>query len=299
MMTPRSWQALLTGTTLAILVTLTTTFPVSRAGGKKDFPDPTPRKQQILKRFAAEFVSLTPGTGQFPAAFSMGSKDGPAEERPAHMVMLRHSFAIARYEVTQELYHVVMGGNPSKWKGPRNAVEMVTWHEANEFCRKATEELRRLQLLMNEEIRLPTEAEWEYACRAGTSTAYSFGGDVKDLTRYAWYKDNSKGFDPPVGEKQPNPWGLYDMHGYNREWCADDWQPGYEGAPADGSRRTVKGAKERVIRGGAWADPAEELRSAFRFHRPADFRDDKVGFRCVRAAAPALNNKGINNGNPQ
>src|SRR5207302_11016277 len=122
-----------------------------------------------------EFVPLTPGTGKFPASFQMGTADGAATEKPVTTITLKANFALAKYEVTQELYEVVMGKNPSKWKGPRNSVEMVSWEEANEFCRKATAELHKRKLLSDDEvIRLPTEAEWEYACRAGTSTAYSF-----------------------------------------------------------------------------------------------------------------------------
>jgi formylglycine-generating enzyme required for sulfatase activity len=160
---------------------------------------------------------------------------------------------------------------------------MVSWDEASDFCRKVTDELRRRKLLGDTEvIRLPTEAEWEYACRAGTTTAYSFGDTADDLKDYAWFKGNSKGEDPPVGKKKPNPWGLYDLHGYVWEWCQDAWEPGYAGAPTDGSARDVKDAKERVLRGGSWADPADHCRSAFRQHAKPDHRSDTIGFRCVR-----------------
>lgn len=239
----------------------------------------------ILQRFLNEFVPLTPGQGRFPASLVMGSaKDAPAAEQPAHKVTFTYSFAMAKYEVTQELYAAVMGGNPSKWRGPRNSVDKTTWTEAQDFCRKATADLQRRKLLaQDEEIRLPTEAEWEYACRAATTTRYSFGDRVDDLTHYCWFKGNSKGYDPPVGQKKPNPWGLYDMHGYIWEWCADAWHPDYQGAPSDGSARDQAGAKERVLRGGSWADPADAARSAFRHHRPSDTRSDAIGFRCVRA----------------
>src|SRR6478735_931716 len=103
-------------------------------GGKKSFDDPTPRKDEILKRFVAEFVPLTPGAGRYPARFVMGTDSGPKTEQPAHAVTLKEPFAIAKYEVTQELYRVVAGKNPSKWQGPRNSVEMTTWREAVDFC---------------------------------------------------------------------------------------------------------------------------------------------------------------------
>jgi formylglycine-generating enzyme required for sulfatase activity len=240
----------------------------------------------VLRRFAEEFVTLTPGAGKFPASFRMGSAgDAPAAERPAVTVTFRRPFAVARYEVTQELYETVMGKNPSRWKGPRNSVEMVSWQEANDFCRRATAEMRRRKLLSDKEvIRLPSEAEWEYACRAGTTTRYSFGDRADALKDYAWFKGNSKGEDPPVGRKKPNAWGLYDMHGYVWEWCADAWQADHAGAAADGRPRAGKDNPERVLRGGSWADDADSARSAFRTHRPPDFRSDRIGFRCVRAA---------------
>jgi formylglycine-generating enzyme required for sulfatase activity len=240
----------------------------------------------ILKRFAEEFVSLTPGTGKFPASFRMGSTaEAPAAEKPAHTVTFTAPFAVARYEVTQELYEAVVGRNPSKWKGSRNSVEMVSWDEATDFCRQATTELRRRKLLGDDEVvRLPAEAEWEYACRAGSTTAYGFGDSADDLKDYAWFKANSKGEDPPVGKKKPNAWGLYDLHGYVWEWCQDAWHDSYEGAPADGSAWEEKDAKERVMRGGSWADEAPSIRSAFRGHQPAGQRSDTIGFRCVRGA---------------
>ena len=243
---------------------------------------PYRNKEDALKLFAGEFVSITPGKGKFPASFRMGSADGPKSERPAHEVKLSKPFALAKYEVTQELYQAVMGKNPSKWQGPRNSVEMVSWKEAVEFCRKATAEMRERKLIgADEVIRLPSEAEWEYACRAGTATPYSFpAADIKD---YCWFKGNSKGYDPPVGAKKANPWGLYDMHGYIWEWCADGWHADYAGAPADGSAWGEKDAREHAIRGGSWNDPAESCRSAVRAARAADFRSDTVGFRCVRS----------------
>ncbi len=252
-------------------------------GDKKKFPDPTPRKEAILKRCAEEFVTLTPGQGKFPASFVMGTDSGPASEQPAHKVALKQPFAIGKYEVTQELYHVVMGKNPARWQGLRNSVEMVTWDDAVTFCRRLTKELRQRKLIdADETIRLPSEAEWEYACRAGTTTAFSFGDNAADLGDYSWHKDNSKGYDPPVGKKQPNPWGLYDMHGYVSEWCLDAAHLDYKGAPTDGSAWTNARATERVIRGGSFADAADLQRRAARTFVPANKRSDRVGFRLCR-----------------
>jgi formylglycine-generating enzyme required for sulfatase activity len=245
--------------------------------------DPT---DKVLKNFVDEFVLLTPGKGKFPAEFALGSsaKDAPAVEKPAVKVRLPRPFSVARYEVTQELYQAVTGKNPSRWKGPRNSVEMVSWQEARDFCKKVTGLLRKRKLLKaGEEVRLPSEAEWEYACRAGTKSRYSFGDKEADLGAHAWFQGNSKGEDPPVGRKKPNAWGLYDMHGYVWEWCADAWQDSHKGAAADGSPRVKEGAKERVIRGGSWADPAQKCTSTARDHKRATARSDQVGFRCVRA----------------
>jgi formylglycine-generating enzyme required for sulfatase activity len=256
--------------------------------------EPAARREKIVKLFVDELVPIKPGKDKFPASFKMGTdeKDAPPTEKPLVTIAFPQPFAMAKYEVTQELYEVVMGKNPSKWKGPRNSVEMVSWDEANQFCEKLTAELHDRKLLAKDQvIRLPSEAEWEYCCRAGTTTQYSFGDKVDDLGAHAWFKGNSKGEDPPVGRKKPNAWGLYDMHGYvwewcAWEWCADDWRKNHEGAPADGSARRVKDAKERVVRGGSWADAAEMCRSAYRQGVASDKRSDTIGFRCVQTAAP-------------
>ena len=242
---------------------------------------------RVLKLFVAEFVTLKPGEGKFPASYSMGSADtaAPASEQPVVLVTFKRPFAVAKYEVTQELWNLVTGKNPSKWKGSRNSAEMLSWDEADGFCIKVTALLQHRKLLdKNEVIRLPSEAEWEYACRAGTTTRYSFGDDVVDLGAHAWFRDNSRGHDPPVGRKKPNPWGLYDMHGYIWEWCADAWSDDHKGASTSGKPRVYKDAKERVIRGGSWADSADEARSAYRGKAARGEKSDRIGFRCVKAA---------------
>ncbi len=248
---------------------------------------PEDREKKVLARFAEEFVELTPGKGKFPASFEMGSSSpaAPASEKPVVKITFKRPFAMARYEVTQELYQAVMGKNPSRWRGPRNSVEMVNWDEASTFCTKVTALLRKHRLIAaSDVVRLPSEAEWEYACRAGTKTAYSFGDREADLGDHAWFKGNAAGNDPPVGKKKPNAWGLYDMHGYVWEWCADAWSSTHRGASPDGAARSDKREKDRVVRGGSWADPADRARSAYRGHRATTFRSDSVGFRCVRSS---------------
>jgi len=243
----------------------------------------TERQRALLATFREEFVAITPGEGRFPPAFEMGSDGGPAEARPAHRVTIPHPFHVARYEVTQELWEAVMGENPSRWRGPRNSAEMLSYHDAVEFCRRATELMHAAGLIEpRERIRLPSEAEWEYFARAGTTTLYSFGDDPDDLDQYGWHTGNAAGNDPPVGAKRPNAWGLYDVHGYLWEWCADRWHDSYQGAPADGSAWTDSGDDERgVLRGGSWKDPAEQLASGYRRAATTGLKDDAVGLRCV------------------
>lgn len=269
-------------------------FVVPSAQSAADDPPQATLKAFLREFVVSEFVEITPGKGKFPASFRMGSAFGPANERPAHEVRIPYSFQIAKGEVPQHLYTVVMGGNPSKWKGPRNAAEMFTYTDALEFCRRMTRLLRESQLLGDdEEIRLPTEAEWEYCCRAGTVTAYSFGDNAVNpedsgnkasrLDEFGWHTGNAAGNDPPVGAKKPNPWGLYDMHGYLWEFVADDWHDNFAGAPADGSAWGSDPKSRHVARGGSWKDRFELLQSTSRRPVKADEADDAIGFRCVKA----------------
>jgi formylglycine-generating enzyme required for sulfatase activity len=141
---------------------------------------------------------------------------------------------------------------------------MLSWQDALTFCTKATQVLRVAKLIgENEALRLPTEAEWEIACRVGSQTAYSFGDDPAQLGEYAWFHGNAAGNDPPAGAKKPNVWGFFDMHGYLWEWCL----------ASDG--------KTPVARGGAWTSPAEECRSDSRKLFPAATKSPDLGFRCA------------------
>lgn len=247
--------------------------------------DASTEQLKLLQVFRKEFVQITPGKGDFPAAFTMGRAEGGGEnERPARQVRIKYSFQIARYEVPQNLWESVMGSNPSRWKGPRNSVEMLSFEEAQAFCAKVTQLMRAAKLIKaNQTIRLPSEAEWEYVARAGTTSVYSFGDDVAKLDDYGWHTGNAAGNDPPVGAKKPNAWGLYDIHGYLWEWCLDSGHASYKGAPRDGSAWVDKNVTTRVLRGGSWKDKAEKLTSSYRLIAPGATRDDAVGLRCVLA----------------
>jgi len=262
---------------------------------------PAPNQMELLKTFMGEFVEITPGEGRYPESFAIGSEHGPESERPVTKITLQKNFAIARYEVPQNLYTAVMGENPSRWTGPRNSVEMMDFQQAMSFCRRITKLLHEKELLSeNEEIRLPGEAEWEYCCRAGTSTRYSFGDKAREpgdtgkqadvLDDYGWHTGNAAGNDPPVGALKPNPWGLYDMHGYLWEFVLDDWSDSHAGIPRDGSPRKLdkddtKDDTRHVVRGGSWREPFDRLTSSARAPVEPDFKRDDIGFRCVRAGS--------------
>lgn len=218
-----------------------------------------------------ELVSLPGGS------FTMGSASGTDDEKPPHLVQLS-AFSIGKYEVTQAQWIAVMGTNPSYFKGDGNLpVEMVSSDQVAEFC-------QRLSQATGYNFRLPTEAEWEYACRAGTNTDYSFG-DNKDLIgEYAWFYDNSGGKTHPVGTKKPNSFNLYDMHGNVWEWCSDWYLQNYY-AELSKQRITVNPqgpaiSLNRVVRGGSERD-GFRLRSSARNRVKPSGRYDNVGFRMV------------------
>lgn len=232
----------------------------------------------LLKTFRDEFVAVTPGVGKFPAEAVLGDTAGGKTRR----VRFARPFHMAKYEVPQNLWEAVTGANPSRWKGPRNSVEMLSLDEARDFCRRATERLRAAGLIAKTQtVRLPTEAEWEYAARAASTTRYSFGDHVGELDKYGWHTGNAAGNDPPVGAKAPNPWGLYDVHGYLWEWCDDVWTDDVAQLPTDGRAHTSGDPAFGVLRGGSWKDKAEQLETARRRRAERTLRDDAVGLRCV------------------
>ncbi len=222
-----------------------------------------------------------------PGSFLLGSPEEEVnrypDEGPQHSVDIEHGFWLGKYEVTQAEFESVMKVNPSRASGnPRAPVENVSWIEASHYCRLLTERARASgNLPSGYEYRLPTESEWEYACRAGTESAYSFGDDPAEMAGYAWYDANSGPQPYEVGLLKPNPWGLYDMHGNVFEWCYTK----YEAYPG-GEIRNLK-IDYRVVRGGAFICPVEIVRSACRFESaPSKSASWLTGFRV--ALAPIL-----------
>ena len=217
--------------------------------------------------FKLEMVEIPGGK------FIMGS-DEYNSEKPIHKVTV-NAFKIGKYPVTQAQYEAVMGTNPSHFAGnPQRPVENVSWFDSQTFCEKLSE-------LTGQKYRLPTEAEWEYACRAGTQTRFSFGDDDSQLGDYAWFKDNSGNRTHPVGEKKANPWGLYDMHGNVWEWCEDSWHEDYKNAPNNGSSWNENNSQTsaKILRGGSWFDVPWSCRSAYRDRYYAVYWFNLIGFR--------------------
>jgi formylglycine-generating enzyme required for sulfatase activity len=257
--------------------------------------DPAPTTEVVR-------VELSPSVNlelvRLPAGhFHMGT---PAEEfghgrleQPLTKVTISYSYLIGRYEVTQSQYELVMGNNPSRYVGGNHPVESVPFFDAVKFCEQLTTRERAAGRLSNYEIyRLPTEPEWEYACRAGTRTAYSFGDNPALLSWYGWC--DRLGGTHPVGEKRPNPWGIYDMHGNVQEWCWGVPVPLPGGELVDPLRQPGLlyktnphiwdvGGPERMVRGGGWCFAVHACRSAMR--QGFDLRQGRpfIGFRLVRA----------------
>jgi formylglycine-generating enzyme required for sulfatase activity len=225
-----------------------------------------------------------------PGTFLMGATeqdpDAQDSEAPQHRVRIPQVLALGRFPVTFEEYgrFAVATGRkkPSDegWGRGRRPVIHVSWKDAAAYCEWLSEQTGR-------RYRLPTEAEWEYATRAGTESRWSFGDEEAGLAAHAWYQANSGGRTHPVGEKRPNPWGLYDLHGNVWEWIQDAWHSSYERAPADGSSwDSADSGAYRVIRGGSWIDDARSCRCACRSRYEPELRDyflGSLGFRCARA----------------
>lgn len=223
--------------------------------------------------------------------FMMGSPTSEEhrwDNEEQHQVTISKDFYLGITEVTQGQYEKVMGTNPSSFQGDEikgssanHPVEQVSWEDAVEFCKKLSELPEEKKA--GRVYRLPTEAEWEYACRAGSNTAYSFGKSARSLGDYASFKGNSNQQTHPVGEKKANAWGLYDMHGNVWEWCSD-WYGEYPTGTVTDPIGPQEGP-DRVFRGGGWLLVATDCRSANRYRDVPSFRSSINGFRVALSSS--------------
>ena len=258
----------------------------------KNEPAPAPAAAREVAAPATNVSMVLIPAGQF----LMGD---PSEvDATPHQVSLS-AFYIDRTLVTQEQFQKLMQDNPSRWKGTNNPVEQVRWSDAVRFCnrRSQAEGLQPCYDLQSWKCnfeatgyRLPTEAEFEYACRAGTTTPYLSGATPARLGEFAWFDKNSGGHPRPVGQKQPNAWGLYDMCGNLWEWCNDFYQVDYYASAPKLNPHGPEQGKTKVVRGGSWRAPAENCRSGYRYNENPGYADvcfgyDIYGFRCVRRSA--------------
>lgn len=232
-----------------------------------------PELQEFTNSLGMHFVLLPAGT------FLMGrgmAEEGDEDECPQHQVTLSQPFYLQTTPVTQGQWQRVMGGNPSLFQecGEDCPVENVSWEDAQDFINK----LNRTEKTFK--YRLPTEAEWEYACRAGSTQRYCFGDGEDELRQYAWYADNSQKSTHPVGRLKPNAWGLYDLHGNVYEWC-QDWYGEYPPGPVTDPKGPSSG-DYRLLRGGSWDSEAGDLRSTYRHRLTPGYRYGHEGFRVAR-----------------
>jgi sulfatase modifying factor 1 len=273
--------------------------PNNSKGESASAPVPSAAPVAVTSKSGVEMIYLTGGE------FIMGDDRGNPDEAPAHKVRLR-PFLIDKFEVTQEMFKQAQLPNPSHWQeNPRKPVERVRWRDAKRYCNERSL-LEQLQPCYNEKTpdwdcnysangyRLPTEAEWEYACHAGSSGPYDFER-VEKLRQYAWFSDDAEQKTHIVGQKKPNGFGIYDLYGNVSEWCEDVYSPTYyKTSPVDDPVGPPSQGKDvkRVIRGGNWKASAEQCRATARQgQRTGDtdacFSTDFCGFRCVRRATPA------------
>jgi formylglycine-generating enzyme required for sulfatase activity len=264
------------------------------ASGQEPPTDGQAPPETIRTATGAE-MALLPG-----GSYEMGSADGRADEAPVHRVFV-DSFYIDVCEVTQQQYTMLVPDNPSHFEGGKRPVENVTREAVVTYCIERSR-AEGLEPCYDEDTRecdftaagyrVPTEAEWEYACRAGSTGAYCFGDDAAELADCAWYEDNADGETHAVGGKLANAFGLFDMHGNVAEWCEDLYDPRYYEHSEESNPHGADDTGQYVLRGGAWNATADECRSAYRFGDDAGFQDpcfrgEHIGFRCVRRAEPA------------
>ena len=256
---------------------------------------PTTNAPSVVKTKGGVAMVLVPA-----GTFTMGSEMSDEVDEPAHKVTVG-AFYIDTHEVTQAEYQRLTGKNPSLWKDSENPVEQIRWRQAAAYCNARSREEGLLPCydettwqcdFAADGYRLPTEAEWEYACRAGTSATWFFGDNPVKLGDYAWFRDNCMRTPQAVGQKLPNPWGLFDLYGNVWEWCNDFYAEDYYKKSPERDPRGPEKGNTRVIRGGAWSSKAKQCRSSYRDQEYPEFtdvcfaadRNGLIGFRCVRKA---------------
>ena len=262
--------------------------PIPELGGKPGEELPPRLLKKITNSIGMEFVLIPAGSFVMGSRISLkelvqrygGEEKLYKDEKPHHPVKIEQPFYLQATPVTQGQWQRLTGDNPSNFKdcGDDCPVEQVSWIDVQRFI----EELNLIE--HTKDYRLPSEAEWEYACRAGSETEFFFGSFAKRLGEFAWYSENSDAKTHPVGKKKPNGWGLYDMHGNVWEWVEDEWHDSYDGAPVDG-RAWIDNPRGsyRVKRGGGWNLGAQFCRSAMRGVLRPDDRNGDVGFRLSRS----------------
>ncbi len=232
-------------------------------------PGPKPQLAIDLgQRVTLDFILIRPGS------FMMGSENGTTDEKPVHKVTFKQPFYLAKFLITQAQWQQVMGANPSQVKGPKLPVENVSWNDCQSFISKLQAKLP------GRKFGLPTEAQWEYACRADSATEYASGETDRNAGAYAWYAGNAGGKTHPVGEKKPNAWGLHDMQGNVWQWCSDWYGVFYPDDDGIDPQGWPSGSV-RVLRGGCWSSTPDLLRSACRRSREPETRSLYVGFRLL------------------
>jgi formylglycine-generating enzyme required for sulfatase activity len=265
---------------LAILLALSSVngLPKNIDYYSSPFPNPSPNLFSTITTITtsdeepADMVIIFGKFVKIPAGqFMMGSHhtDGLGKEQPIHLVKISHVFEMGQFEVTQSQWQAIMVNNPSDLKGPDLPVDNVSWDDAQRFIKKLNDRSDKYT------YRLPTEAEWEYACKAGSTRDYA-----EKLDSIAWYKNNSNGRAHSVGQKQPNKWGLYDMYGNVWEWC-QDWYGDYPDENVTDPAGAMVGLY-RVLRGGSWIRNATDCRSEIRGMDSPSEHIGGVGFRLVR-----------------
>ena len=232
--------------------------------------------------FGSTYLLISPGI------FFMGnsSKNSPRRELPNHQVNIENPFFLGQMQVTQIHWNSVMSDNPAKfsegWSAGLRPIENVSWDDVQIFIAKLnTEHNDSPRLGLYGHWRLPSESEWEYVARAGTSSRWSFGDKDSDLDEYGWHAGNSGASTREVGQKKANPWGFHDLHGNVSEWCIDDWCENYNDAPSDQTAVKTNGGNRKVHRGGNWFTESDSTRCSARGSSQRNVGKDGIGIRLV------------------